>query len=157
MSVVYDWLFQNIVFRPGTAGAVPLAWESAERCSCYTDDTRQPDYNCDQCGGSGVRYAEPVEIVGLFRSQARWEHKRAQGELTLAEAELTVPADCQPGYVDMRVRDRYRVLAVAADVPRDMVFYPVAQARPFVFAGQLRAWRVQVQGAENEARQHPHP
>jgi hypothetical protein len=129
-------------------GAVTLQWEVASRCSCITADTKQPRWECPLCAGSGVAYANPQSITGLFRSQSRWLSFRREGEFDHGEASLTTALSIRPGYTDRRVRDRFTTTAVSPDVAEGRVFYPAAPAVPFIFAGAQRAWRVQLQSAE---------
>lgn len=138
-------------------GAVRLAWEVAARCTCWTDDSRQPEWGHLACGGFGVIYAAPVTVRGLFRSQARWTSSRVSGERGLGEAELTTPVAVHPGYSDRRVRDRFTVLDAPGDAVHGRVFFPAADAVPFVFAGVQRAWRVQLQALEQDDRVVPQP
>lgn len=126
-------------------GAVPLRWEQATRCGCFSIDSRQPNARCPSCSGTGVSYGPPTSITALFRSQTRWESFRAEGEIDHGEASLTTPLSVMPTYVDRRVRDRFTVMAALDDIPRGRVFVPSAPPVPFVFAGRQRAWRVQVQ------------
>jgi hypothetical protein len=128
-------------------GAVALGWEVASRCSCYSDDSKQPEWGHEPCKGLGVIYAPRVEIKGLFRSQDRWLSFRREGELERGEAQLTTPLDIRPGYIDRRVRDRIITLSAVGDAEEGRVFYPAAQAKPFIFGNVQRAWRVSLQSA----------
>lgn len=138
-------------------GAHELTWEVASRCDCYTDDSRQPQWDCADCGGLGAVYAAPTTIRGLFRSQARWTSTHSSGEHSLGEAQLTVPTSAKPGYVDRRIRDRYTVLPATGDRDRDRVFYPAAVPVPFLFNGVQYAWRVQLQSVEQATRTRAQP
>lgn len=143
-------------------GAVALSWEVASACDCITPDTKQPVWGCPHCSGTGVQYATPVVITGLFRSQSRWLSFRREGELDHGEAQLTTPLTVKPGYTDRRVRDRFTAVPPVTDgevtlpVPTlpaefsDRVFYPAAPAVPFIFANVQRAWRVQLQSNRRE-------
>lgn len=145
-------------------GAVRLGWEVGTRCDCYSDDTHQPRWGCDTCGGFGVVYADAVEVVGLYRSRSAWTSKRMSGEHILGEAELTTPARdigqvraWQPGWTDDRVRDRLTVLDAAGDVGPGTIFYPSTRAVPFLFFGVQEGWRVQLQAMDQTTRVKPQP
>lgn len=125
-------------------GASTLLWEVASRCTCWSEDTKQPDWNHGLCGGRGVLYAPAVSIPGLFRSQSRWISARREGELDHAEATLTVPLEYKPGFTDRRVRDRYTVTDAPDDAPDGRLFVPSGPPVPFLFANVQRAWRCQV-------------
>ena len=58
-------------------GASTIQWQQASRCTCWSDDTKQPQWGHEVCGGKGIIYADPVEITGLFRSQSRWVSARS--------------------------------------------------------------------------------
>jgi hypothetical protein len=60
----------TVVFT--SPGATELLWEAATSCDCFADDTHQPQWGHEPCGGWGVVYAAPVTVKVLFRSQARW-------------------------------------------------------------------------------------
>jgi hypothetical protein len=136
-------------------GAVALSWEVATRCTCYSDDSKQPEWGHVACGGSGVIFAAPITIYGLFRGQDRWLNFRRQGELEHGESQLTTPLDVRPGYTDRRVRDRFTAPEVVGDAAEGRVFYPAAQAKPFLFANVQRAWRVSLQAASENDRLVP--
>ena len=151
-----DGIFQQIL--DSSEGAVQLSWEQASRCDCTTSDTKQPVWGCPDCGGSGVIYTAAQTITGLFRSQSRWLSFRREGEIDHGEASLTTPLNVRPGYTDRRVRDRFTTIPAVSDgevilpagLPvelQDRVFYPAAEAVPFIFNGAQRAWRVQLQSA----------
>jgi hypothetical protein len=133
-------------------GAVALSWEVASRCSCYSEDSKQPDWGCSICGGMGVIFTEPVTTKGLFRSQDRFLSFRREGEIIHGEAQLTTPLGVRPGYIDRRVRDRFTTLEAVGDFEEGRIFYPAAQARPFIFANVQRAWRVALQAASEDQR-----
>lgn len=136
-------------------GAVRLTWEVASRCDCYTDNTRQPAWGHEPCGGLGAIYAEPLAITGLFRSQSRWKSRHSSGEHDLMDAQLTTLLAHKPGYTDEKIRDRFTVIGVT-DV-EGAVFYAQAEAVPFILAGVHRAWRVKVQGLKQATRTLPQP
>jgi hypothetical protein len=133
-------------------GAVALGWEVSSRCSCYSEDSKQPEWGCSKCKGSGIVYAAAVTVHGLFRSQDRWLSFRREGELDHGEAQLTTPLDVRPGYIDRRVRDRFTTLEAVGDAGEGRVFYPATQAKPFLFNNVQRAWRVSVQAASEAQR-----
>lgn len=141
-------------------GAAQLTWEVASRCvtpradgtPCWAEATKQPAWDCLTCGGLGVVYAAAVEITGLFRGQSRWTSRQPSGEHGLGEAALTTRTPHKPGYVDERVRDRFTVLAAVGDVEAGRVFYPAAQAIPFIFDGEQEGWRIQLQGLDQSSR-----
>lgn len=154
-------------------GVSVLHWQAGTRCVCYSDDSKQPRWSAQPppgctCGGYGVIYAAPVDVVGLFRSQSRFLSFRAEGELDHGEASLTVPKmpvtrlgvtypACKPGYHDRRVRDRFTVVPSADDVAEGRVFYPAAKAVPFIVGNEQLAWRVQLQALAQEDRVVPQP
>lgn len=138
-------------------GAIPMTWERGSRCSCWSDDTRQPEWGCAECGGFGVIYAPAQPVRGLFRSQSRWTSHRSSGEHSIGEAQLTLPIDVKPQWLDDRVRDRFTVTIASGDLEAGRVFYPAAQPIPFLFDGVQRAWRVQVQSADQATRLEPQP
>lgn len=125
-------------------GASTIQWQQASRCTCWSDDTKQPQWGHEVCGGKGIIYADPVEITGLFRSQSRWVSARREGELDHSEATLTVSLEHKPGYVDRRVRDRYYIGAAVGDDADGRWFVPSGPPVPFLFDNIQRAWRVQV-------------
>lgn len=133
-------------------GAVELTWEAATRCTCETPDSKQPLWGCPQCKGTGVIYAAPTRIKGLFRSQDRWLSFRREGELDHGEVQLTTPLSVKPGYVDRRVRDRFTTVAAVGDLAEGRVFLPSAPSSPFIFANVQRAWRVTVQALDEDQR-----
>lgn len=155
-------------------GAVHLRWEAASRCTqprgngdpCTSADTRQPSWDCTLCGGLGVVFAAPVDVVGLYRSRSAWTQKRMSGEHVMGEAELTTPsvaiagispAWC-PGWSDDRVRDRLTAVAAFGDVAPGTVFCPSTRAVPFIFNNVQEGWRVQLQAVDNElTRVRPQP
>ena len=132
----------------GGEGAVPLLWEQASRCTCWTEDTHQPTWGHTACGGTGVVYATGQAVTGLFRAQSRWLSFRREGELAHGQATLTTPLDVRPGYTDRRVRDRLTVTVAVGDMAAGTAFFPASKATPFVFAGVQRAWRVSLQLAD---------
>src|SRR4051794_5018458 len=134
-----------------------MRWEAATRCTCWTDDTRQPEWGHEPCGGLGVVYEAPVDVRVLFRGQAKWTGRHSSGELAQGEAQLTTPLDVVPTYVDDRVRDRFSTTAAIGDLEAGRVFYPAAEAVPFIFAGAQRAWRVQLQSLEQKNRLQAQP
>jgi hypothetical protein len=99
-----------------------------------------------------VIFAPPTTIQGLFRSQDRWLSFRREGELEHGEAQLTTPLGVRPGYIDRRVRDRFVTLEAVGDFTEGRVFYPAAQAKPFIFNNVQRAWRVSLQAASEADR-----
>ncbi len=133
-------------------GAVALSWEVASPCPNESKDSKQPQWGCPECGGTGVIYAAPVTIYGLFRSQDRWLSFRREGELEHGEAQLSTPLSVRPGYVDRRVRDRLTTLQAIGDAAEGRVFYPAAPAKPFIFNNVQRAWRVSLQAASENDR-----
>jgi hypothetical protein len=147
VSAVDDILLSDLF---SWEGASPMRWEQASRCSCWSEDTKQPEWGCALCGGKGIIYADPVTITGLFRSQSRWTHNRREGELDHAEAVLTVRVEHTPGYVDRRVRDRYLVIPATGDEAAGRLFVPSGPPTPFIFDGTQHAWRVQVAAVSAE-------
>lgn len=133
-------------------GSVGLSWEQASRCTCYSDDSKQPEWGHQPCKGTGVLFTSATTIQGLFRSQDRWLSFRREGELEHGEAQLTTPLGVMPGYIDRRVRDRFTTLEAIGDVADGRVFYPAAQAKPFIFNNVQRAWRVSLQAASDNDR-----
>lgn len=138
-------------------GASQLDWEQATRCDCYSEDSRQPEWGCQSCGGFGAVYADPVRITGLFRSQGRWVSPKSFGELDHGEAQLTLPIEHKPGFTDHRVRDRFTVVNATGDLAAGRVFYPAGPATPFMFGDQAHAWRVQLQSLEQRDRELAQP
>lgn len=138
-------------------GAVAMTWEAATRCSCYDADTKQPQWGHVACGGLGAVFAAPVAIRALYRGQSRWQSRKGMGNIGLGDAQLTTPVAVKPGYVDDRIRDRFTVVSALGDLAAGRVFYPAAQAVPFIFGGAQRAWRVQVQGLDQANRTLPQP
>jgi hypothetical protein len=138
-------------------GAIPVRWEVASRCDCYSEDTKQPEWGHADCGGFGAVYAPAREVRALFRGQGRWTANRASGEHGLGEAQLTTPLTVKPGYVDERIRDRFTTTIAVGDVDSGRVFYPAAAPVPFLFNGAQRAWRVQLQSADQDSRLKPQP
>ena len=133
-------------------GAVALAWEQASRCGCYSEDSKQPEWGHEPCKGTGVLYAAPQTIYGLFRSQDRYLAFRREGELDKGEAQLTTPLGVRVGYVDRRVRDRLTTLEAVGDAAEGRVFLPAAQSKPFIFNNVQRAWRVALQALSEDQR-----
>lgn len=133
-------------------GMSELRWERAEPCPRIDPSTKQPVWECPLCNGTGVIYAEPETIQGLFRSQARMLSFRREGEFAHGDAELTTMLDVKPGYVDRRVRDRFTVLPATGDEAEERVFYPSAPASPFIVGNVQRAWRVSLQAASEKDR-----
>lgn len=135
-------------------GAVELSWESATRCDCYSQDTKQPRWDHDQCGGLGVRYAPAQTIRALFRSQSRWTAKRMSGEHGLGEATLTTRIEVKPVFLDDRVKDRFTVINATGDAEQGRVFHPIADPVPFLFGAPPvhRAWRVQIRSLQQQTR-----
>lgn len=154
MASIDDALFEDIFTAEG---ASTLLWEVASRCSCYSEDSKQPQWGHELCGGLGVVYADPVTIRALFRAQSRYISPRREGELDHGEAQLTTRLEHKPGYTDRRVRDRYTVVPATGDAAAGRVFYPAAVAVPFIFDNVQRAWRVQLQSMEQSARIVPQP
>lgn len=148
-------LFADVIFAG--EGASVLTWEVGTRCSCYSPDSRQPDWQHVPCGGLGAIYAAPVPVRGLLRGQSRWTSHRVSGEHGLGEAQLTTPVSVKPGYTDMRIRDRFTVVAATGDFAPGRIFYPAAEAIPFLFDGVQMAWRVQLQSMEQATRGKPQP
>lgn len=140
-----DDIFSELFDLGITEAATVLTWEVASRCPCMTDDTKQPVWDCPQCGGAGVTYLPPVQITGIFRDQSKWQSFRRQGELAHGEARLTTPLQVKPGYTDRRVRDRFTIPAAAGDSDEGHVFYAATPATPFMLMNIQRAWRVQLQ------------
>lgn len=154
-------------------GSSVLTWEQGTRCVCFSEDSKQPKWSAHpppgcSCGGYGVIYAEPLDVVGLFRSQGRFNDFRAEGEFDHGEAALSTPKmpvtrngvtypACKPGYTDRRVRDRFKVLASEGDAAEGRVFYPAAKAVPFLVGNVQYAWRVQLQALAQEDRIAPQP
>lgn len=138
-------------------GASVLKWEQGARCSCNAPDSRQPSWDCRECGGLGCVFVDAQQIRGLFRGQSRWTTPKLSGEHPHGEAQLTTPLDVKPAYVDQRVRDRFTVLQATGDVEAGRVFYPAAHPVPFLFDGVQRAWRVQLQGMTQSTRARPQP
>jgi hypothetical protein len=153
MSELDDGLFADVIFA--LEGAVAMTWEVASRCTCYDPDTEQPDWNDPVCHGSGVTYAPPVAVAGLFRSQSRWISPRREGEIEKGEASVSFPTSVKPNYTDRRVRDRFTVTQASGDLAAGTVFYPAGQPVPFIFDGEQLAWRVQLQGLEQDQRLVP--
>jgi hypothetical protein len=157
-----DELFE-MIFE--SEGAIPMTWEIASRCStpredaspCFDADTKQPNWNCTNCGGLGAEYSAPVEILALFRGQSKWKRGSASGSTNIGEAQLTTPLDVKPGYTDDRIRDRFTCTVDVEDYAKGVVFYPAAVPIPFNFDGSQRAWRVQLQSLEQSARTRPQP
>jgi hypothetical protein len=149
MAVLDDALFEELF---AWEGASAITWEVASRCSCFTEDSKQPEWGHPPCKGTGVLYAPPVTIQGLFRSQDRWQSFRREGELERGEAQLTTPLSVKPGYVDRRIRDRFTVLQAVGDAAEGRVFFPASEAKPFIFENQQRAWRVSLQAADESQR-----
>ena len=151
MSATDDAIFADLFI---SEGAITLDWETATRCSCWSDDSKQPDWNHDVCGGTGIIYAAPQRVTGLFRSQSRWISPRREGEIDHGEAQLTTPLSVKPNYVDRRIRDRFTVVQ-EGDTPAGRVFYPATPPVPFLFDGVQYAWRVQLQAADQADRVVP--
>lgn len=149
-----DLIFQAIFTGEG---ASLLRWDIAARCHCYSTNTKQPGWECEDCRGLGVVYPESRQVRGLYRGRSQWTSRRVSGEHGLADAQLTVPVDCHPTYVDERVRDRFVALEAFGDFEPGRVFFPAATAVPFLFDGVQRAWRVQLQGADETTRTRPAP
>ncbi len=138
-------------------GASTLTWEVSTRCTCYSVDTKEPNWECTVCGGLGAAYAPPVEIRALFRSQSRWRSPQMVGELQLGEAALTTPLNVKPSYVDRRNRDRFTVVNATGDAAVGRVFYPTGEPVPFLIADEHLAWRCQVASLEQDQRVIPQP
>lgn len=155
MTTLDDEIFSSVIFQG--EGASNMLWEVASRCTCYSEDTLQPDWNCELCSGFGVTYAVAVAVRGLFRSQARWTSRQASGEHGLGEAALTLPLSVKPTFVDERVRDRFTVVPAVDDDVQGRVFYAAADPVPFLFDNVQRAWRVQVQSLQQDTRLIPQP
>lgn len=133
-------------------GASTLGWEVATRCDCWSEDSHQPAWGHQACGGFGVLYAAPVTITGLFRSQGRWVTPHSMGEFDHGEAQLTTPLSAKPHYTDRRVRDRFTVVPASDDETEGRVFYPAGPPSPFLFGNEHLAWRVQLQSLEQRDR-----
>ena len=142
-------LFEEIFSAEGVS---ELAWEEASECGCYSQDSHQPEVTCPLCGGTGVTYAPAKIIRALFRDQSRYLSFRAQGEYAHGDATLTTPLSVKPGYISRRVRDRFTVVVATGDTPEGRVFFPAAQAAPFLFTNIQRAWRVSLQAADETDR-----
>ena len=138
-------------------GAVTLTWEAASRCTCWSEDTKQPQWGHELCGGLGTQYAFAMPVRALYRGRSQWNSHRSSGQHPLGEAQLTTPLDVKPAYVDDRVRDRFTVVDAQGDLAAGTVWYPAAKPVPFIFAGAQRAWRVQLQGADQATRTLPQP
>lgn len=151
MSAVDDAIFADL-FQ--SEGAITMTWEVASRCTCWSADSRQPLWDCPLCSGYGVQFTQPVTITGLFRSQSRWISPRREGEIDHAEAQLTTPLSVKPNYTDRRVRDRF-IVTQEGDTNKGRVFYPATPPTPFLFDGVQYAWRVQLQGADQDDRVVP--
>jgi hypothetical protein len=151
MSAADDAIFADL-FQ--AEGAITLTWEQASRCTCWSDDSHQPKWDCPICGGDGVTFTAPKTVKGLFRSQSRWISPRREGEIDHGEAQLTTPLTVKPNFVDRRVRDRF-VVTQEGDTSADRVFYPATPAVPFLFDGVQYAWRVQLQAADQTDRVVP--
>ena len=147
----------SIAFVFAAAGASELTWEVASRCTCWSDDTKQPQWGHALCGGLGTQYGVPTTIRALFRGRSSWNSHRASGQHPLSEAQLTTPLSVKPSYVDDRVRDRFTVVAAVGDLEAGSVWYPAAKPVPFMLAGVQRAWRVQLQGLDQASRTLPQP
>ena len=149
MSELDDSIFGELV---SLEGGVAMTWEAASRCSCYTTDTEQPQWDCPLCSGYGAIFAAAQPVTALFRSQARWISPRREGEFEHAEAQCTFPLTVKPTYIDRRVRDRFTVTQAQGDLAAGTVFYPAGEPSPFIFDGVQYAWRVQLQGMEQNQR-----
>lgn len=148
-AAIFDLIFNS-------EGALHVSWEVASRCDCYSQDTRQPEWGHEACAGLGAIYAPAVTIRALFRAQSRWSGRRVTGQMALADAQLTTRLEHKPGWVDERIRDRYVLLDATGD-SAGKIFYPSAAAVPFVVDGVQRAWRVQLQGLDQNTRTLPQP
>ncbi len=51
--------FEDLINRRGW---VPVTWERAVKCSCYSEDTGNPDPKDQTCGGIGWLYIADLEI-----------------------------------------------------------------------------------------------
>lgn len=131
-------------------GAVAMSWERASAAPGESEDSHQPRW--DGPNPQGVVYSEPVTIYGLFRSQDRFLTHRREGEIEHGDAQFTTPIQVRPGYVDMRVRDRFVTLEAVGDIEEGRVFVPSAPARPFIFNRIQRAWRVNLQSVNESQR-----
>lgn len=145
----------NAIFA--SPGVSTIEWQSATRCTCYSLDSKQPQWGHQVCGGFGVIYAPAQTVVGLFRSQSRFFSPRLEGEVEHGEASLTTPITWKPGYVDRRVRDRLTIVNATGDAASGRVFYPAAEPVPFLVNDEHLAWRVQLQSLEQAQRVQPQP
>lgn len=154
MSAADDAIFADLF---AAEGAQTAKWYVGTRCTCYSDDSRQPDWNHEPCGGYGVLYAVPVEIPAIFRGQSRWISPRREGEIDHGEASITVPTPHRPGYTDRRVRDRYTINADPDTDSDALMFYVAAPPVPFLFDNVQYAWRVQVTALDQADLLVPQP
>lgn len=154
MADVDDAIFASIFTGEG---AVRLTWQVGSRCTCWNDETKQPQWGHALCGGLGTQYAAATPILALFRGRSQWNSHHASGQHPLGEAQLTTPLAVKPAYLDDRVRDRFTVVDAVGDAAAGSIWYPAAKPVPFIFAGAQRAWRVQLQGMDQATRTLPQP
>lgn len=146
-----------MLFDSRSEGSIELRWQSATRCDCYSDETKQPQWGHEPCGGLGAVYGPASTVYALFRGRSQWNSHRASGQHPIGEAQLTTPLAVKPAYVDDRIRDRFSVVNAVGDAEAGSVWYPAAKPVPFLFAGVQRAWRVQLQGLDQTTRTLPQP
>lgn len=150
MTVDLDTAIFEEIFA--AEGSSELKWEQAEACDCYSEDSGQPQWGHERCGGTGILYAEPIVIRALLYSQSRWLSFRREGEVSHGEIELRTPLSVKPGYVNRRVRDRFTMLPAQGDSTEGRVYVPSTQPRPFIFGNVQRAWRVTLEALDETNR-----
>ena len=88
--------YNDIVNQKG----MKVDWEQAIVCECLSEDSRQPDFGCKLCNGSGFRYLPPksIRVVSTtFSSSVKLE---TIGVREPGTAYITPPSDVIMGYRD---------------------------------------------------------
>ena len=80
--------FEELITRRG----IPVKWERSMRCSCWSEDSGQPQYSCKACQGWGYVYEPPIEEDAVLVMALQMNRNDTpQGEFRLGDAVMTVP------------------------------------------------------------------
>ena len=80
--------FEDVVYRRGH----PVVWQQAMKCTCWSEDSGQPDYNCDVCDYNGYIYLPPIKSRYVLVLSLIWQRDFTPvGEHRLGDAVATVP------------------------------------------------------------------
>src|SRR3972149_448971 len=79
--------FEELIAESGKL----VTWRAGYKCSCWTESSGSPNYDCLACGGIGYVYQTPYTVTALMSGIDTKKDFLPAGEWRLGDITCTVP------------------------------------------------------------------